>query len=122
MISERINTIDIAETTGFALLGVVKTTGPVHRDVAFGPVESGGTLHTSTGADATKLKQTVEYRTVVSHIVFTLLLNIRVHVVGCHPLEELYVFVRVELRHLCEDSGFRALMRLEALVAHSKGS
>jgi hypothetical protein len=38
-------TIDVAEATGFALFGMVETTCPIHRDIAFVATESSRSLY-----------------------------------------------------------------------------
>lgn len=102
-------TVDVTETTGFALLGVVEATSPVDGDVALLAVEAGGALHAATGADATEFEEAVKDGTVVSDVVFALLLLIGVHVVGCDLLQEVDVLVRVELGHFTPSRRLCAL-------------
>lgn len=106
------STVDIAETTGLALFGVVKTTGPVDCNVALLTIETGSTLHATTSADAAELKEAVKNGTIISDIVFALFLLIGVHVVGSDLLEEVDVLVCVELGHLSPCRRFRALRSL----------
>ena len=106
---QRVLTVDVAETTGFALLCVVETASPVDGDVAFSTVQSCGTLHAASSADTTEFEQTVEYRTVVTDVVLSLLLAEVVHVVGSDALEEIDVFVGVELGHFVLGSWFGAV-------------
>ena len=105
-------TVDIAEAAGLALLGVVQSTGPVDSNVAFVAAETSGTLHASASADAAELEKAVENRTIISDIVFSLLLRERLHVLGGHLLEKVDVLVGVELRHLKEDGGLRTLRKV----------
>ena len=77
-------TIDVAESTSFALLRVVKATSPIYSNIALAAVEPGGALHTATGANTAKLKETIEYRTVITDVVLALLLRICVHIVRCY--------------------------------------
>jgi len=51
-----LHTIDVTETTGFALLCVMKTTSPIHSNVAFASVQSRSTFHTATSADTAELE------------------------------------------------------------------
>ena len=70
-----IHTIYITESTGFALLGVVKATGPVDRDIAFVAVQPSRAFHTPTGANAAELKQTIEHRTIIPDVILALFLR-----------------------------------------------
>ena len=92
-------TIDVAEATGLAILGVVQAAGPVDGDVALAAVQTSGALHGAAGTDAAELKQAVEHGTVVADVVLALLLGVLVHVVGGDLVQEVDVLVRVELRH-----------------------
>ncbi len=102
-------TVDVAEPAGLALLCVMQTSGPVDRDVTLATVETSGTLHAASCADAAELKQTVKDRTIVSDIVLPLLFRVVVHVVWRDSLEEVDVFVCVELGH------FKLVCRLRTL-------
>lgn len=102
-------TIDVAEAAGFALLCVVKTTGPVDSNVALGAVQSGRTLHATAGADSAELEETIEHRAIVAHVILALLPHVAVHVVGSDLLQEVNVVVGMELRHLAPVGRFRAL-------------
>lgn len=110
-------TVDVAEATGLALLGVMQTTGPVDGDVALLAVESGGTLHGSARTDATEFEKAIEDGTIVADIVLSLLARITVHVVGRDPSKEINVFVGVELCHLVDNCGLCALHRIVASVS-----
>ena len=112
---QRVLTVDVAETTGFALLCVVETASPVDSDVAFSAVQSCGTLHAASSADTAELEQAVKDGTIVADIVFALLLAEVVHVVGSDALEEIDVFVGVELGHFVLGSWFGAV-DLQVLV------
>jgi len=103
------HTVDIAETTCFTLFGVMKTSSPVDGDIAFAPVEASCALHTATSADAAEIKQPVEDWTVITNIVFSLLLGEVVHVVRSDLLEEINILIRVELGHFMASSWFCAL-------------
>lgn len=107
--SEDALTIDVAEATGFALLGVMQATSPVNCDVALLAVEAGGALHAASSADAAELEEAVKYGTVISDVVFALLLLVGVHVVGGDFLQEIDVLVRVELGHFTSSGRLRAL-------------
>lgn len=74
-------TIDVAETASFALLGMVQTTSPIHRNVAFLSVQSSGAFHTAAGTDATELKEPVENRAVITDVVFALFAHVTVHII-----------------------------------------
>jgi hypothetical protein len=108
-------TIDVAKATCFALLCVMQTASPVDGDVAFSAVQPCGTLHAASGADTTKLEQAVEDRTVVADVVLALLLAEVVHVVRSDALEEIDVFVGVELGHFVLGCWFGAV-DLQVLV------
>lgn len=105
------HTIDIAETAGLALLGVMKSAGPIDGDVALLTVEAGSALHRTTSADATELKQAIKNRAIVANVVLSLLALIGLHVVGRHPPEKFDVLVGVELGHLIDDCRLRSLQR-----------
>ena len=87
----------------------MKSAGPVDRNVAFVSVQPRSALHATTGTDTTKLKESVEYGTIIADVVFTLLAHVGIHVVGCDLLEEVDVLVGVELCHFHLAGGFRAL-------------
>lgn len=93
-------TVDIAESTSFALLCVMQPARPVDSNIALLPIQPSRTLHTASCAYAAELEQSVKHRTVVSYVVSALLLRVRVHIVGCHFLQELDVLVSVKLCHL----------------------
>jgi len=105
------HTVDIAETTGFAFLSVVKTTSPIDGDVALLSVESRGTLHTTTRTDTAKLEKAIEHGTIISDVVFSLLSHETVHVVRCDFLQEIDVVIRVKLGHFASCRRFRALQK-----------
>jgi len=65
---------------------MVKATSPVDGHIAFLSIQSRGTFHTTTGADAAELKEAVEHRTVVSYIELCLLPLEVVHVLGADLL------------------------------------
>lgn len=92
-------TIDVTETTGFALLGVMKSTSPVDCNVAFASVEARGALHTATGGDTTELKEAIKHGTIVADIELALLFHEGVHVVWSDLLEKVDVLIRVKLGH-----------------------
>jgi hypothetical protein len=102
-------TINVAEATCLALLGVVKTSSPVDGDVAFTTVQSGGTFHATTSADTAELEKSVKNRTIITHIIFSLLFCERVHVIRSNLLQEIDVLVSMELGHLVLGSWFCAL-------------
>lgn len=78
------NVVDVAETAGFGLLGVVKATGPVDGNVTLVARETGSTLccrsavaesklavhtHRSACGDGAVLKETVKDRAVITDVV-----------------------------------------------------
>lgn len=87
----------------------MEATSPIDGDVAFSAVQSRSALHAASSADTTELEQAVEDRTIVTDVVFSLLLAKVVHVVGSNALEEIDVFVGVELGHLVLGSRFGAV-------------
>ena len=103
------HTVNITETAGLALLGVVKTTSPVHGNIAFITVETRSAFHTSACADTAKLKEPIEYWTVITDIVPSLFFDLLVHVVGSNFCKEIDVFVGMKLCHLKLASRFGAL-------------
>ena len=116
-------TVDVAETTGFALLGVMQTTSPVHSNIAFAAVQPRRTLHAAASTDTAEFEQTVEDRTVVADVVFALLFAEVVHVVWGDALQEVDVLVGVELGHLVLGCGLCAVdfeVLVEAVV-HDEG-
>ena len=102
-------TVHITETTSFTLLGVMETTSPIYRDIAFPSIESRSAFHGSTSTDSTELEQSVEYRTVVSDVVLALLLAEGIHVLRGDLVQEVDIFVCVELGHFVLGSWFCAL-------------
>jgi hypothetical protein len=112
----RILTVDIAETTSFALLCVVQSAGPVDRDIALPAVQTRRTLHGASRADSAKLEQAVKHRTIVADIVLALLLSKAVHVVGRDLVQELDVLVGVELRHFVLGGRFGALVSYQSWI------
>lgn len=88
---------------------MVETTGPVDRNVALVAIQTRGALHTPTGADAAKFKQTVKDGTIVSYVVFALFLGVLIHVIRRHLGQEIDIFVGMELGHFELGSGFGAL-------------
>lgn len=117
------HTVDVAETTGLAFLGVVQTTSPVDGDVALAAIQPCGALHAASSADSAELEQAVEDGTVVTDIVFALLFAKVVHVVGSDALQEIDVLVGVELGHLVFRCGLCAvdLQVLVETVVHDEG-
>jgi len=117
------HTVDVAETTGLAFLGVMQTASPVDSNIAFAAVQPRRTLHTATSADTAELEQTVEDRTVVADVVFALLFAEVVHVVWGDALQEVDVLVGVELGHLVLGGGLCAVdfEVLVETVVHDEG-
>lgn len=103
------HTIDVAEATGFALLGVMETSGPVDSNVTFLSVQSGSSLHAATGTDATELEQAVKDRAIITDVVFALLTHVAVHVVGCNFLKKIDIIIGMELCHFASGGRFCAL-------------
>ena len=75
------NVVDVTEATSFALLGVMKTTSPVHSNVAFAAVETCCAFRASSSGDTTELEKAIENWAIVSDVEFTLLFQEGVHVV-----------------------------------------
>jgi hypothetical protein len=105
------HTVNVAEATGLAFLGVMEATSPIDGDVALLAVESRSALHATARTDTTKLEETVEYRAIISDIVFSLLPHEAVHIVWCDFLQEIDVVVRVKLGHFASGRRFRALQK-----------
>lgn len=91
---------------------MVQSTGPVDSNVTFPAVQARCAFHGSASADATKLEQTIKDRTVITDVVFALLPGEVVHVVGSDLVQEVDVFVRVELSHLVLGSRLRTLLKV----------
>lgn len=89
---------------------MVQTSSPVDGNIAFLAIQSRGTLHGSTSADATELEQAVKDRAVVSYIVLALLLGKLFNVVGSDFLEKVDIFVSVELGHFEFGGRFGTLL------------
>ena len=89
----------------------MKTSSPIDCDVAFATVQTRSTLHATTRADTTELEESVEYRTIITNVVFPLLLGERVHVVWCYLLEKVDVLVGMKLGHLMTGSRFGPLRK-----------
>lgn len=73
---------------------------PIDRNITLSSIQPCSTLHTSASRDSAELKEAIEYGTVISDIIFALLLSVLVHIVGGNFRKEIDVFVRVELTHL----------------------
>ena len=93
-------TVHVTEATGFTLLGVMETTSPIHRNIAFATVESRCALHAAAGADAAKFEQPIKDGTVITYVELSLLFRVGVHIVWGDLGKKLNVLVRVELSHL----------------------
>jgi hypothetical protein len=106
-------TIDITESTGFALLGMMKTSSPVDGDIAFATVKAGGTFHATSSTDTAEFEQSIEDRAIVSDVVFALLLHVGLHVVRGDLLKEVNVLIGVELGHLMTSRGLRTLYSVD---------
>lgn len=102
-------TVDIAETASLALFGMMQTSSPIHCDIALLPVESCRALHTASCTDTAEFKKAVKYWTVITNIEAALLFLIRLHIVRRYFLEELNIFVSMELCHFDVGSRFGAL-------------
>lgn len=101
---------------------MVKSAGPIDGNVALLSVEASSALHRSTSADAAELKQAVKDRTVVADVVLCLLALVRLHVIGRHSPEKLYILVGVKLGHLVDDCRFRSLQGVVAEVSKQSHS
>ena len=110
-------TIDVAETTGFALLRVMKTSSPVDSDITLLAIQSRSSLHAASSADTTELEQAIEDRAVIPHVEAALLFLIHLHVVRRHLLEEVDVLVGVKLGHLEARGWFGALLRVSNMLS-----
>ena len=102
-------TVHIAKPASFALLRVMQASRPVDGDIALPSIQPCSTLHTATCANPAKLKQAIEDWAIVTNVVFALLLREVVHIIGSDFLEEVDVFVRMELRHFEFGGWFCAL-------------
>jgi hypothetical protein len=103
------HTVDITESTGFALLGVVQPTSPIDGYVAFLAVEASSALHGPASTDTTELEQAVKHRTIITDIVLSLLAHVAVHVVWGDSPQEIDVLIGVKLRHLIDHGWLGAL-------------
>lgn len=97
---------------------MVQSSRPVDRDIAFAAIEARSAFHATSAADSAKVKQTVKDRAIVADVVFPLLFNEGVHVVGCDLGEEVDVFVGVELGHLKLAGWFGALRRVLVTISY----
>lgn len=86
MLKKRVLAIHITESATFAFLRVMETSRPVYGNIAFSAIQSGSTLHTSTGADAAEFEEAIKNGRIATYIVLILLVDIVVHVIwGHHP-------------------------------------
>ena len=88
---------------------MMKPSSPIDSDVTFPTVEPCSTFHRTSGADATELEQTIENRAIISNIKSALFLLVLIHVVWCDLIQEIYVFVCMELCHFELGCGFCTL-------------
>lgn len=102
-------TVYIAEAAGFTLFRVMETARPVDRNVTFAAIQPCSTLHAASCTDAAKLEQAVKNWAVITHVEPALLFLVRLHIVGCHFLKELNVFICMKLGHLEIGSRFGTL-------------
>lgn len=102
-------TIDVAETTGLALLGVMESTSPVDCDVAFSSVEARSAFHAATSGDTTELEEAIKDGTIVADVELALLFHEGVHIVWSDLLEKVDILVRMKLGHLMLCSWFGSL-------------
>ena len=102
-------TVHIAKPASLAFLRVMQASRPVDSDIALPSIQPCSTLHTATCANPAELKQAIEDWAIVTNVVFTLLLGEVVHVIRSDFLEEVDVFVRMELRHFEFGGWFCAL-------------
>lgn len=102
-------TIDVAETTGFALLGVMESTSPVDCDVAFASVEARSALHAPTSRDTTELEEAIKDGAIVADVEFALLFHEGVHIVWRDLLEKVDILVGMKLGHFMLCSWFGSL-------------
>jgi hypothetical protein len=102
-------TVDVAEATSLALLGVMETSSPVDGDVAFAAVKTSCAFHAASGANTAEFEETVKDWTVIPDIILSLLFCIVLHVVRGDFLQEVDVLISMKLRHLMFICGFRAL-------------
>lgn len=114
------HTVNIAEAASLALLGMVKTTRPVHGHIAFITVETRSAFHASTCADTAKLEKPIKYWTVVPDIIPSLFLSVVFHVVGCNFREEIDVFIGVKLCHLKLAGRFCALEKCVSFMRRKR--
>ncbi len=61
--------VDVAETRGFAFLGVVEAAGPVDGDVRLAVAELAGGVHGCAGVEGAVVEETVEDGTVVAYTI-----------------------------------------------------
>lgn len=97
----------------------MQPTRPIHSHITFPAIQPRSSFHTASRTDATKLEQAIENRTVISHIVPTLLLGKAIHIVRGDALQEVDILVRVELCHLVLCGGLSAVnfeFLVEAIV------
>lgn len=105
-------TVDVAEATRFTLFRVMQASSPVDGHIALSPIEPCCALHTTAGADAAEVEQTIKHWTVIADVVFALLFLIVVHIVRRDFAEKVDVLVCVELGHFELVGRFRALDNL----------
>ena len=87
----------------------MQSTRPINCNVAFSSIQTRCTFHTTASANAAELEKAIEHRTIVSNIVFALLFCIVIHVVGRYALQEIYIFIGMELCHFEFAGRFGAL-------------
>lgn len=93
----------------------MQSSGPVHSDIALSAVQTRSSLHGSTRANTAELEQAIKHWTVVTDVILALFSNKVFHIVGRDLVQELYVLVRVELRHFVFGSRLRALVEVSML-------
>jgi hypothetical protein len=103
--------IDVAKAASFPLLGVMKTAGPVDRDISQAVVEPHSAIYGSTSVGLTEAEKIVKHGTiaVLSHVEALHVVPQRLCGFGSDSLEEIHIVVRVETRKLFGRSSVRFL-------------
>jgi len=94
------NVVDIAEPTGLAFFRVVETACPVDGNIRLLHIELHSAADGASRGQLTKVEKAVEDWAILAHVEALQLFNVVVHVLWCNHLEELYVVVGVEFRHV----------------------
>lgn len=107
--------VDVAESGGLELLGVVESAGPVDGDVAVVVVEFHGALERGAGVHGAEVEEALEDGAVVSDVEVAEVFGVVLDVLRGDALQEVDVLFAVESTHVV-GASFVGAVDLHAFV------